>query len=68
MRWIGALSMKNETDAQLGYTDFINIFKKVCDKCISIRYVKRKVNLSKPWLTKGLMKCIKVKNKLYKEE
>ena len=58
---------ENETDAQLGYTDFINIFKKVYDKCIPIRYVKRKVNPSKPWLTEGLMKCIKVKNKLYKE-
>ena len=30
-------------------------------------YVTRKVNPSKPWLTEGLMKCIKVKNKLYKE-
>ena len=56
-----------ETDAQLGYTDFINLFKKVYGKCIPIRYVKRKVNPSKPWLTEGLMKCIKVKNKLYKE-
>ena len=58
---------ENETEAQLGYTDFINIFQKVYDKCIPIRYVKRKVNPSKPWLTEGLMKCIKVKNKLYKE-
>ena len=46
---------ENETDAQLGYTDFINIFKKVYDKCIPIRYAKRKVNPSKPWLTEGLM-------------
>ena len=58
---------ENETDAQLGYTDFINIFKKVYDKCIPIRYVKRKADLLKPWLTEGLMKCIKVQNKLYKE-
>ena len=58
---------KNETDAQFGYTDFINISKEVYDKCIPIRYVKRKVNPSKLWLTEGLMKCIKDKNKLYKE-
>ena len=51
---------ENETDAQLGYTDFINIFKKVYDKCIPIRYVKRKVNPSKPWLTEGLMKWWKL--------
>ena len=31
------------------------------------RYVKCKTNPSKPWLTEGLMKYIKVKNKLYKE-
>ena len=57
---------ENETDGRLGYTDFINIFKKMYDKCIPIIYVKRKVNPSKPWFTEGLMKCIKVKNKLYK--
>ena len=65
MNW--SFIYENETDDQLGYTDFINIFKKVYDKCIPIIYVKRKVNPSKPWLTEGLMKCIKVKNKLYKE-
>ena len=35
------------------------------DKCIPIRYVKLKENPSKPLLTEGLVKCIKVENKLY---
>ena len=35
---------ENETDAQLlGYIDIISTFKKVYEKCIPIRYVKRKV-------------------------
>ena len=59
---------ENETVTKFGYTDFINIFKKVYDKCIPIRYVKRKVNPSKPWLADGLMKCIEVKNKLIRKE
>ena len=58
---------ENKTDTQLGYTDFISIFKNIYDKCIPITYVKRNANPSKSWLTEGLMKCIKVKNKLYKE-
>ena len=52
---------ENETDAQLGYTDFMNIFNKVYDKSIPIIFVKRKVSPSKLWLTEGLTKCIKVK-------
>ena len=32
-----------------------------------ISYVKRRINPSEPWLSEGLMKCIEVKNKLYKE-
>ena len=45
---------ENETDAQLEYTDFIIIFRKVYDKCIPIRYVKREIDHSKPWFTEGL--------------
>ena len=68
--WLGMRSGGFHPKQVTGHTvntEFINIFKKVYDKCIPIRYVKRKVNPSKPWLTEGLMKCIKVKNKLYKE-
>ena len=57
---------ENETDTQFGYTDFINMFKKVYGKCIPTRYVKRKINPSTPWFTEGLMKCIKIKTELYK--
>lgn len=54
-------------DVDKAYDDFLGKFKNVYDS----NCVKRKINYRniprKSWLTKSLLKCIKKKNRLYKE-
>ena len=56
-------------DAECDYNMSIERFNKLYDKCILLR--KYKVNRRKiprsPWITKGILKSITTKNKLYKE-
>ena len=57
------------TDAECDYNMFIERFNKLYDECIPLK--KYKVNRRKipqsPWITKGILKSITTKNKLYKE-
>ena len=56
-------------DAECDYNMFIERFNKLYDGCIPLK--KYKVNRRKipqsPWITKGILKSITTKNKLYKE-
>ena len=56
-------------DAECDYNMFIERFNKLYDECIPLK--KYKVNRRKipqsPWITKGILKSITTKNKLYKE-
>ena len=57
------------SDANCDYNNFINKFKELHDQCIPLRKCnvnKRQVPQS-PWITKGMLKSIQNKNKLYKE-
>ena len=56
-------------DADCDYNKFIDKFNELYDECIPLRKCsvsRRKVPQS-PWITKGLLKSINNKNKLYKE-
>ena len=56
-------------DANSDYNNFFNKFNELYDECIPMK--KSKTNRKKipqsPWITKGLLKSINVKNKLYKQ-
>ena len=56
-------------DANSDYNNFLNKFNELYDECIPMK--KSKTNRKKipqsPWITKGLLKSINVKNKLYKQ-
>jgi hypothetical protein len=54
-----------ETDAQESYTKFHNHLTKVFEKCFPIKKVKIGYLTKLPWLTPGMKKSIKIKQKLY---
>ena len=56
-------------DANSNYNKFVNKFNELYDDCIPLKKSKinRKKNSQSPWITKGLLKGINVKNKLYKQ-
>ena len=58
----------NNNDANDDYNKFVETFEIIYDECIPLKKCKvnkKKVPLS-PWITKGLLKSINKKNKLYK--
>jgi len=61
----------NEIDSQLAYDNFCNNLFKLYDKNMPLVKTKnkRKKNNSQkiPWITKGILKSRKTKNKLYKK-
>ena len=56
-------------DANSDYDNFVNRFKELYDECIPLKRSRtnRKKTPQSPWITKGLLKSINVKNKLYKQ-
>ena len=56
----------SDTDCQSSYSKFHDIFLGLYDRCFPLRRVELKYRNRKPYLTEGLKKSIKVKNKLYK--
>ena len=56
-------------DAESDYDNFISKFNELYDECIPVRKCKinRRKTPQSPWITKGLLKSIHTKNKLYKE-
>ena len=58
-------SVFNETDTQAAFGRFHGILLKLYNKHFPKRSVKLRYNSYKPWLTGGLKKAIKTKNKLY---
>ena len=54
-------------DPLKAYESFLNKYRDIYNSCFPLKRVrKRKCNLSKPWLSKGLLKSIRRKNRLYK--
>jgi len=61
-------STKNAPDTNAMYDSFIEKYTGLFDSCFPFRTIKGKAlnSFRKPWITKGLLKSIKKKNKLYK--
>ena len=50
------------------YSSFVNKYTEIYDNCFPYKKIKRSDRrLSKPWISLGLLKSIKKKNKLYKQ-
>ena len=61
-------NLKISNDSKLAYNEFLDTFKSLYDGCF--RRVKIKVkarNSFKPWITKGIAKSSKKKQKLYEK-
>jgi len=58
----------DNNDANDCYNKFVSIFTKIYDECIPMRKYKctNKTEPRFPWITRGLLKSINTKNKLYK--
>ena len=55
-------------DTNNAYNSFLKQYSKIYDSCFPMKKVKvSNYRLSKPWLSKGLLKSIRTKNKLYKQ-
>ena len=54
-------------DPDIAYNNFINIYQEYLDDCMPIKLCKfnRLKHKIEPWITKGLIKSLKTKNKLY---
>ena len=61
-------STKNASDTNAMYDLFIGKYTGLFDSCFPFRIIKGKAlnSFRKPWITKGLLKPINQKNKLYK--
>ena len=61
-------STKNASDTNAMYDLFIAKYTGLFDSCFPFRIIKGKAlnSFRKPWITKGLLKSINKKNKLYK--
>ena len=59
--------LEDISDPQKGYLSFLNKFNELFNNCFPIKRIKkRKCTTKKPWLSKGLLKSIGKKNRLYK--
>ncbi len=54
-------------DPHKGYESFLNKYRETYNNCFPLKKIKRKkCNLRKPWLSKGLLISIRRKNRLYR--
>ena len=62
------LQISHDPDVNTLFNKFINIFNSVIDKHAPFKYLSRKQTKlkHKPWISKGILKSTKIKNKLYK--
>ncbi len=63
--WINVYSSR---DANSAYCAFEESFTKIYKNSFPFKNVPVKKLNSKPWLTAGLLNCIKIKNKLYRKQ
>lgn len=55
----------NDVDA--AYETFLNTYISIYNKCCPMKLLKKPRKIDKPWMTLGLIKACKKKNRLYKE-
>ena len=58
-----------DEDPNMAYNNFIDEYSRVYNACFPLKVIKGKLlnNCSSPWITPGLLKSIKKKNRLYKK-
>ena len=57
----------NGNDVNESYSRFLHIFNKVSNKHTPLKVIKLKNKSYKPWLTSGLLKCMKIRDRIYKK-
>ena len=67
MREINWTCVLQNSDVQNAYTMFYNEFCDVYNTCFPMKIFKQGYRTRKPWLSEGMKKSIKTKNKLYKQ-
>jgi hypothetical protein len=58
-------SILNNQNGQVAFSDFFEKYSKLYDECFPLKTVKMNYHNRKPWLSEGLRKSIKIKNRLY---
>ena len=60
--------LDNINDVNVRYDTFVQIFESAYNECLPVKVVKVQLqnNSHKPWITKGIKKSIKKRDKLYK--
>ena len=61
------LQLPGYNDPKMCYDSFLNKFSQIYDTCFPLKKLKGKNQSRKPWLSMGLLKSVKRKNKLYKQ-
>ena len=61
--WDDILSMN---DAQQAYTHFHKVYTDLYNSCFPLKEIKSGYKTKKPWLSEGMKKQIKIKNRLYR--
>ena len=61
--WTSVLSAN---DAQLAYTKFHDLYSDLYSQCFPMKIFKQGYLTRKPWLTEGMKRQIKIKNRLYR--
>ena len=66
VNWVDIL---DGNDPNQDYSSFVKTFSDLYNECIPMKKckIKKKNNPQSPWITKGLLKSINIKNKLYKQ-
>lgn len=68
LRNIDWMEIEGYNNPHSAYTSFLEKYTKVYNTCFPLKRTKTKYNVNnKPWLSKGLLKSINRKNKLYKK-
>ena len=60
-------TIEESSDPAYAYTTFLATYTSIYNKCFPKKTSKKNYKVYKPWISKGLMKSIKRKNKLYKQ-
>ena len=53
-------------DAQQAYTHFHKVYTDLYNSCFPLKEIKSGYKTKKPWLSEGMKKQIKIKNRLYR--
>ena len=61
------LQLPGHNDPKMCYDSFLNKCFQIYNTCFPLKKLKGKNQSRKPWLSKGLLKSVKRKNKLYKQ-